>query len=47
MELNRVTVLNKYAQSRWGLATRERHSIEPVTGGFIVRSCAPCFLCEQ
>lgn len=40
MELNKATILQRYAQSRWGLATRERHFIEPVTGGCIVRSCA-------
>ena len=33
-------MLKKYAQNRWGLATRERHFIEPVTGGYVVRSCA-------
>lgn len=40
MVFNRETASKKHAQSRWGLATREWHSIEPITGGFIVRSCA-------
>ena len=40
MVLDKATNLKRYAQSCWGLATREWHFIEPVTRGYMVRNCA-------
>ena len=46
MVLDKAINLKRYAQSCWGLATREWHFIEPVTRGYMVRNCAFFILCE-
>ena len=47
MVLDKAINLKRYAQSCWGLATREWHFIEPVTRGYMVRNCIHCALLIQ